>query len=361
MKEGREQAGKYQKGQGAQISPHNRFVKDRYDLGEADPDFDNADDLGSVKTKFIPTEAKTIVNEVSSEDTHMDYSVNPYQGCEHGCIYCYARNSHEYWGYSAGIDFERNILVKHNAPERFKAFLQKKSWVPRPITLSGNTDCYQPAERKFKLTRQLLQIALDYRQPVRMITKNSLILRDLDILRDLASENLIEVFVSLNSLEESLRQKLEPRTTTATQRLKIMENLSLAGVPVGVMQAPIIPGLNDQETPQILKAVANAGAKWAGYTVVRLNGQIGDIFKDWLFKTFADRADKIWHAVEDCHGGQVNDTEFGRRMKGDGHLAKLIKQTFELHAKINQLNVDTPQLDTTKFRRPGEGKQLSLF
>jgi len=194
-----------------------------------------------------------------------------------------------------------------------------------------------------------------------MITKNALVLRDLDLLKRMAWMNLCAVNVSINSLSEPLRQKLEPRTTTAKQRLKIIETLSEAGIPVGIMEAPIIPGLNDTEIADILKAVADAGARWAGYTVVRLNGEIGVIFKDWLEKTFPDKAAKVWHSIEACHGGQVNDSVFGKRMRGEGHLATLIGQTFKLHARINHLNTERLHLDRSLFRKPGEGKQLSLF
>jgi len=353
--------GVYQKGQGAQSSPHNRFLQNSYGKFEVEGIDEWEQQPQSRPTQFIFGDAKTIVNKVTSVDVGMQFSLNPYQGCEHGCIYCYARNSHEYWGFSAGIDFERNIIVKKNTPALFRSFLQKKTWVPRPISLSGNTDCYQPAERKFKLTRSVLEIALDYRHPISMITKNALILRDLDLIKEMASMNLIAVYVSINSLNESLRQKLEPRTTTALQRLKIIEQLSAAGVPVGIMEAPIIPGLNDTEIPQVLKAVSAAGAKWAGFTVVRLNGQIGVIFKDWLYKTFADRAEKVWHAIEACHDGKVNDSEFGRRMHGEGPVAEIIRQTFRLHTRINKLNMESLQLDSSLFRRPGEGRQLSLF
>lgn len=351
----------YLKGQGAQTSPHNRFLQNSYGKFEVEGIDEWEIEEKSRATQFITGDAKTIVNKISSEDVGMQFSLNPYQGCEHGCIYCYARNSHEYWGFNAGIDFERKIIVKHKAPELFRAFLQKKSWEPTPISLSGNTDCYQPAERKFKLTREILKIALEYRQPISFITKNALILRDLDLLKEMAAMNLCAVFVSINSLNESLRQKLEPRTTTASQRLKILEQLSNAGIPVGIMEAPIIPGLNDTEIPELLKTVASAGAKWAGFTVVRLNGQIAEIFKDWLDKTFADRADKVWHSIQACHGGKVNDSEFGRRMRGEGQLAGLIRQTFKLHARLNDLNVDPLELDCSLFRRPGEGRQLSLF
>lgn len=350
----------YQKGQGAQSNPHNRFLTSSY--GKFEPaGIDDWEQNDQIQPNFINTHAKTIVNKVESQDVGMGYSLNPYQGCEHGCIYCYARNSHEYWGYSAGVDFERNILVKSEAPALFRSFLNKKTWTGDTISLSGNTDCYQPAERKFKLTRQLLEIALEYRQPISIITKNSLVLRDLDLLKEMAAMQLCAVYVSINSLDEPLRLKLEPRTTTALQRLKIIESLSAAGIPVGIMEAPIIPGLNDTEIPKILKTVAAAGARWAGYNIVRLNGQIGDIFKDWLFKTFPDRAEKVYHSIQQCHAGKVNDSVFGRRMRGEGHLASLIGQTFKLHARLNSLNQTRLQLNHDLFKRPGQGRQLSLF
>ncbi|RZL59080.1 MAG: PA0069 family radical SAM protein, partial [Pedobacter sp.] len=264
-----EEEKRYFKGRGAQVNPHNKFLKDVY-VKEHDEGIDDWEENDS-KTSFIFENSKTIVNKVDSPDVGMAYSLNPYQGCEHGCTYCYARNSHQYWGYSAGIEFERKIIVKQDAPSLFKKFLEKKGWDASTISLSGNTDCYQPAERKFKLTRQLLEIALEYKQPIGMITKNSLILRDRDILQEMAKLNLCMVYVSINSLNEDLRQVMEPRTTTAKQRLRIVEELSKAGIPMGVMLAPLVPGLSDHEIPKILKAVADAGAIKAGYTVVRLN------------------------------------------------------------------------------------------
>lgn len=281
-----EEEKQYFKGRGAQVNPHNKFLKDVY-VKEHDEGIDDWEESDR-KTSFIFENSKTIVNKVDSPDVGMAYSLNPYQGCEHGCTYCYARNSHQYWGYSAGIEFERKIIVKKEAPALFKKFLEKKGWDATTISLSGNTDCYQPAERKFKLTRQLLEIALAYKQPIGMITKNSLILRDRDILQEMAKLNLCMVYVSINSLNEDLRQVMEPRTTTAKQRLKVVEELSKDGIPMGVMVAPLVPGLSDHEIPKILKAVANAGAIKAGYTVVRLNGAIGQIFEDWLQKNFPE-------------------------------------------------------------------------
>jgi len=347
----------YFKGRGAQFNPHNKFLKDAYvkEYSEGIDDWEESDR----KTSFIFENGKTIVNKVDSPDVGMAYSLNPYQGCEHGCTYCYARNAHQYWGYSAGLEFERKIIVKKDAPALFKKFLEKKGWDATTISLSGNTDCYQPAERKFKLTRQLLEIALAYKQPIGMITKNSLILRDRDILQEMAKLNLCMVYVSINSLNEDLRQVMEPRTTTAKQRLRVVEELSKAGIPMGVMVAPLVPGLSDHEIPKILKAVADAGAIHAGYTVVRLNGAIGPIFEDWLYKNFPDRFDKVWHMIQSCHGGKVNDSRFGDRMRGDGNISKMIKDNFKLHCRLNGLNVKDIMLDHSLFKVPSD--QMSLF
>lgn len=350
----------FQKGQGAQMNPHNRFLNEQY--GHFDIEgIDQWEQQVQRQPQFILGRAKTIVNKVDSPDVGIAFSLNPYQGCEHGCIYCYARNSHEYWGFSAGGDFERNIIVKEKAPELFKAFLDKKGWSAATISLSGNTDCYQPAERKYRLTRRVLEIALDYRQPVSLITKNALVLRDIDLLKEMAALNICQVWISLNSLDEGLRSKLEPRTATVARRLKTIETLSNAGIPVGILEAPIIPGLNETQMAAVLKKGAEAGAKWAGYTIVRLNGQIGELFKDWLFKTFDDRASKVWHAIESCHGGKVNDSELGRRMHGQGPVADLIRQTFKVHARLNKLSTTPLALDHSLFRRPGQGRQLALF
>ncbi|RYD80004.1 MAG: PA0069 family radical SAM protein [Sphingobacteriales bacterium] len=347
----------YFKGRGAQINPHNKFLKDVY-VKEFDEGIDDWEELDK-KTSFIFENSKTIVNKVDSPDVGMAYSLNPYQGCEHGCTYCYARNSHQYWGYSAGIEFERKIIVKKDAPALFKKFLERKGWDAATISLSGNTDCYQPAERKFKLTRQLLEIALAYKQPIGMITKNSLILRDKDILQEMAKQNLCMVYVSINSLNEDLRQIMEPRTTTAKQRLKIVEELNAAGIPMGVMVAPLIPGLIDHEIPAIIKAISNAGAVKAGYTVIRLNGEIGKIFKDWLRKNFPDRFDKVWHMIQSCHGGNVNDSRFGDRMRGDGNISKMIRDNFRLHCRLNGINQKEIILNHSLFRVPND--QMTLF
>ncbi|WP_432714730.1 PA0069 family radical SAM protein [Pedobacter sp.] len=357
MSSDEEKPDNYLKGRGAQLNPHNHFLKNDY----VQEHVEGIDDweVENTKTSFIFGQSKSVVNKVESPDVGMAYSLNPYQGCEHGCTYCYARNVHEYWGFSAGLDFERKIIVKKEAPALFRKFLEKKNWDASVISLSGNTDCYQPAERKFRLTRQLLEIALEYKQPIGIITKNALVLRDQDILQEMAKKNLCMVYVSINSLNEELRAKMEPRTTTAKQRLKIVETLSQAGIPMGVMVAPLVPGLSDHEVPQILKTIANSGARNAGYTIVRLNGAIGPIFEDWLKKNYPDRFDKVWHMIQSCHGGHVNDSRFGQRMRGNGHIAQMISDTFKLHCRINKLNTQPVLLDSSQFRVPGS--QLHLF
>jgi DNA repair photolyase len=349
---------RFEKGRGAQFNPKNRFLKGEYvqEHAEAIDEWEHE----KRHTEYILDDSKTLVNKVTSPDVGMMYSANPYQGCEHGCVYCYARNSHEYWGYSAGIDFESRIVVKKNAPALLRKFFENKSWEPATISLSGNTDCYQPIERRMKITRALLEICLEYRNPVGIITKNALVLRDLDIIKELASMNLVRVFTSITSLDEGLRQVMEPRTASYRSRLKVVETLSKEGVPTGIMNAPLIPGLNDMHMHDVLKSASDAGAKWAGYTLVRLNGAIGNIFKDWLYKAFPDRADKVWHQICECHDGQVSDSRWGNRITGDGKYAELIRDQFKLYCRKYNFNEDKSELNTTLFRRL-KNKQLSLF
>jgi DNA repair photolyase len=346
----------YIKGRGAQIKTSNKFLKASY-VAEHIEGLDEA--LSSAPTTQVYHEKpKSIVNKVTSPDLGMMYSMNPYQGCEHGCIYCYARNSHEYWGFSAGLDFETKIIVKESAPQLLEKFLLNPNWQPVPISVSGNTDCYQPLERKFEITRKILKVFAQYRHPLGMITKNGLILRDLDLLTDLAKDNLVHVYISITTLDEDLRLAMEPRTASAIKRLKTVEMLAKAGVPVGIMSAPIIPGLNHHEIPQILKAAADHGASAAGMTVVRLNGSIGQIFEDWLRKNFPDRFEKVWNQICSLHGGNVNDSQFGRRMSGEGNYAEAIHQLFHVSKKKFFTGKKMPPLDLTKFRKGGN---LSLF
>src|SRR5699024_6489607 len=337
---------------------NNRFVAKTYHDNTFE--IDEKENLSEQKTVFQNIVAKELVHEVKSPDVGLEYSANPYQGCEHGCTYCYARYSHHYWGFNSGIDFEKNILVKENAAERFKAFISRPSWKGRPITLSGNTDCYQPIERKLKNTRTLLEIAQEFNQPITIITKNALVCRDGDILSEMANRNLCRVYLSINSLDETLVRKMEPRTSSARQRINSLKKLSEQNIPVGIMNAPIVPGLNDHEIPKILEAAKKNGAKWANYTIVRLNGDISEIFKDWLQKTYPDKTSKVLNQIKACHNGKLNDSRFGDRVHGTGVISKLIRDTFRLHCKIQGLNKEKFIFNCQDLKRR-DISQLSLF
>jgi len=347
----------YKKGRGAQFNPKNRFLKNQR-VKEHIEAIDEWVDPNP-ETIYLEEHAKGIVNKVDSPDVGMWYSMNPYQGCEHGCTYCYARNVHEYWGYSAGLDFEQKIIVKKNAPELLRKFLMNPKWECLPISLSGNTDCYQPAEKKFGITRQLLEVCNEFNQPVGMITKNAGILRDKDILADMAKRRLVSILVSITSFDEDLRRVMEPRTTTAKQRLRTIRELSEAGVRMGVMLGPMIPGLNEHEMQRIMQAASENGASFSAYTFIRLNGAIKLIFHDWLYKNFPDRADKVWHLIEASHDGKVNDSRWGVRMRGEGNYAQLVAQQYARYTQKYGLNAERWELDCTQFRRPGE--QMRLF
>lgn len=353
--------GPIHKGKGAQINPANKYLSISY---EPDPEFYDTHEFKESgfdnKVNYINVYPKTIVNRVNSPDVGMGWSLNPYQGCEHGCIYCYARNSHEYWGYSAGKEFESNILVKPNAPELLEKFLRNPKWKAKPIILSGNTDCYQPIERKLKITRELLMLFLKYQHPVGIITKNALIIRDLDILTELAKKRLIKVSVSINSLNEVLRRKMEPRTVNCKGRLKVIARLSQSGIPVGIMNAPVIPGLNDHEIPAVIKAAAENGASDAGYTVVRLNGAISEIFSNWLDVHFPDRKQKVLSAIASCHNGNLNDSRWGERIKGSGNIADIISQLFIVNRNKYMKDKHKVKYNLSLFRNE-KGIQLGLF
>lgn len=350
------QEDKLKKGRGAQLNTHNRFLSHSISKEEISGIDEWVEE--DVKTVFLEDHSKSLVNKVTSPDVGMEYSMNPYQGCEHGCIYCYARNSFEYWGYSAGIDFESKIIVKRNAPALLRKFLMNPGWEAATINLSGNTDCYQPAEKRFGITRELLKVCREFNQPVAIITKNAGVLRDIDILTDLNSKNLTAVMVTITTQNESLRRKMEPRTTTAFQRFRVIEELSKRGIPTGIMIGPVIPGLNDHEIHDLIKTAADAGARTVGYTFVRLNGAIKLLFHDWLYKVFPDRAAKVWHMIESAHNGKVNDSEFGRRMRGEGVIADMVSMQIKKYRARYGLN-QSIELDHTQFKRPGE--QLLLF
>lgn len=349
-------SGKYLAGRGAQFNTKNKFEKNDQSREHAE----GIDDWeeSNAPTIYMEQESKSIVNKVESADVGMMYSMNPYAGCEHGCIYCFARNVHEYWGYSAGLDFERKIIVKKNAPQLLRKFLMHPKWDATPIMLSGNTDCYQPAEQKYRLTRAMLEVCNEFNQPVGILTKNSWILKDKDVLQEMAKKNIVSAMVSITSFNEDLRRVMEPRTTTAKQKLKVINELSTAGVRMGVMMGPMIPGLNEHEMQRIMKAARDNGASFTAYTFIRLNGAIKFLFHDWLYKNFPDRADKVWHLIEQSHDGKVNDSRWGVRMRGEGSIAQMVAQQYHKYGKLYGMNAEEWSLDQSKFRRPGEQGKL---
>ncbi len=351
-----EESQQYIYGRGAQINTPNKFLK----TSTSKKDVEGIDDWeeSNAATQYILSEAKTIVNKVESTDVGMMYSMNPYAGCEHGCIYCYARNVHEYWGYSAGLDFEQKIIVKKNAPKLLRKFLMHPKWDATPIMLSGNTDCYQPAEQKYRLTRGLLEVCNEFNQPVGILTKNSWILKDKDILQEMASKGIVSAMVSITTFNEDLRRIMEPRTTTAKQKLKVIEELSKAGVRMGVMMGPMIPGLNEHEMQRIMKGAADAGATFTAYTFIRLNGALKLLFHDWLHKNLPDRAEKIWNLIEQSHGGKVNDSRLGLRMRGEGNIAEMVSQQYKKYGKLYNMNAEEWSLNTKLFKRPGQQGKL---
>jgi DNA repair photolyase len=351
------ETGPYLAGRGAQFNPKNRFLQHSTDREhiEAIDDWEEA----NTATQYLEQASRTIVNKVDSPDVGMGYSMNPYGGCEHGCIYCYARNVHEYWGYSAGLDFERKIIIKKNAPQLLRKFLMHPKWEGIPIMLSGNTDCYQPAEQRYRLTRSLLEVCNEFNQPVGILTKNSGILKDKDLLQEMARKNIVSAMVSITSFNEDLRRVLEPRTTTAGQKLKVIRELSQAGVRMGIMMGPMIPGLNEHEMQRIMKAAADQGATFTAYTFIRLNGAVKLLFHDWLYKNFPDRAEKIWNLIQQSHDGKVNDSRWGVRMRGEGNIAQMVQQQYKKYGKLYGMNAEEWSLDTKKFMRPGG--QIRLF
>ena len=345
------------KGQGAIQNVHNHFERNLYERTIYEDEIEES----VVKTEYLEVFPKTIMNEVRRKGTPLEFSTNPYQGCEHGCAYCYARPTHEYWGYSAGIDFERKIMVKKNAPELLEKLFQKKNYQPHTFMLSGNTDCYQPIERKLGITRKILELCLEYKHPVGVITKNALILRDLDILVQLAEFNLVNVAVSIPTIDEDLRKKLEPRTSTITHKLSVIELLSQNKVPVMAMVAPIIPGLNSEEILKVLKRVSELGADDFGYTLVRLNDTVEPVFIEWLEEHFPDRKDKILNQIRSIHNGKLNERLAIKRYVGEGNIADMIHQSFKIgRQKYFKDKPERKPLSTELFIRK-RNAQLSLF
>jgi DNA repair photolyase len=341
---------------GAPENPGNRFEKIHL---EPDADW-NPDEDVLPRTQFLVDHSKTAIAYNDSPDIGFGASINPYRGCEHGCIYCYARPTHEYLGFSAGLDFETKIMVKTNAPELLREELSSSKWQPQIIVMSGVTDCYQPVERKLKLTRRCLEALLEFRNPVAIITKNFLVTRDIDVLSELAKYNCASVTVSVTTLDTKLRNVMEPRTSPPQARLNAIRKLAEAKIPVSVNVAPIIPGLTDHEMPKILQAAREAGATSAGFTIVRLPHGDKALFENWLTTHFPDRKEKVLNRIKAMRGGKLYDAQWGKRMRGEGIFAEQIAQMFEVAKRKAGFKNDRRELSTAAFRRPG-GAQLSLF
>lgn len=345
------------RGRGARINTPNRFEPLHV---EEDPAALTEEELRQVETVYFSDHTRTILAKNDSPDVGFTYSINPYRGCEHGCIYCYARPTHEYLGFSAGLDFETKILVKENAPELLSEAFQKPSWEPQVVALSGNTDPYQPLERRLELTRRCLQVFVRHRNPVAIITKNYLVTRDLDLLEELARDNLVTVALSITTLKPDLVGVMEPRTSRPERRLKAIEELAARGVPTSVNVAPVVPGLTDEEIPAILKAAAERGATNAGYIMMRLPGPVKDLFLDWIRREFPDRVNKVVHRLESLRGERLSDSRFGVRMRGEGEWADMVSHLFSVTCKRVGLNVTYRKLSTDRFRRLMHG-QANLF
>ncbi|MCS6806127.1 MAG: PA0069 family radical SAM protein [Acidobacteriota bacterium] len=344
-------------GRGASGNPPNRF--DRFSF-EPDLNVSDPDDLPAPSTQFFKDTSRTIIAYNDSPDVGFEASVNPYRGCEHGCSYCYARPTHEYLGFSAGLDFESKIMVKEDAPELLRRELSAPSWKPQPIAMSGVTDCYQPVERHLQLTRRCLEVLVAFRNPVAIITKNYLVTRDADLLSELARYRAAAVYISLTTLDARLTRLMEPRASSPKRRLAAIETLTRAGVPVGVMVAPIIPGLTDHEIPSVLAAAANAGARFAGYTIVRLPLAVAPLFEQWLEQHFPRRKQKVLNHLRSMKGGRLNDPRFGHRMRGEGPYADMIRNLFSAACRKAGIAGDSPELSVAAFRKPSDG-QLALF
>lgn len=351
-------------GRGSSLTPPNRFERTH---SEADYEHLAADDeLLAIErrrpTVFLPDNAATIVRENDSPDIPFRYSMNPYRGCEHGCAYCYARPTHETLGLNAGIDFETKVLVKRDAAALLRKELNRRSWQCEPIMVSGVTDCYQPAEREFKLTRGLLEVLLEARQPVCIVTKNSLILRDLDLLTKLAEQNLVSVAISTTTLDAELARVLEPRTATPAARFRAIRELAAAGVPVRAMLAPIVPGLTDNEIPALLAAAKEAGALGASFVMLRLPLAVAPIFTAWLAEHRPLAAERVEALIRGMRGGQLYQSAYGERMRGSGTYAEGIAKTFEVFVQKLGLGATWPKLDCSQFRPPQlPGGQMRLF
>lgn len=352
------------RGRGAAGNTPNRFERawHEIDLEADDPDLAEDGARRGLATEFLVDSSRSIIARNESPDIPFEASLNPYRGCEHGCAYCYARPTHEYLGYSAGLDFETKILVKKDAAGLLRRELGSKGWKPTMLSMSGVTDPYQPAERRMRVTRACLEVLAEFRNPVAVVTKNQLVTRDLDLLSELARHGAAAVFLSITTLDAGLGRKLEPRASTPEQRLRAVEALAGAGVPVGVMVAPVIPGLTDHEMPGILAAASRAGAKYAGYVPLRLPMAVAPLFEDWLERHEPGKKAKVLGRVRGIREGKLNDAQFGSRMSGQGAFAEAIRTMFETGCRREGLNEERLELSTKAFRRPGgSGRQMEMF
>jgi DNA repair photolyase len=350
------------KGRGSQSNPKNRFEKLFVDFENPDNDFHSDEENIDVQpgTTFYRDESKSVISKNNSKDLYFNYSFNPYRGCEHGCVYCYARPSHEFLGFSSGMDFETKIMTKEKAPQLLEEEFNKRSYKPEVIEFCGNTDCYQPVERRLGITRRALQVCLNYRNPVALITKNALVLRDIDILKEMAGLNLVSVMLSITTLDKELANKMEPRTSIPERRLKVIEEMAKNNIPAGVNIAPVIPALNDKEIPAILKNAADCGASFAGYEILRLPYSVKDLFIEWLKREMPDRAERVINSIKTIRGGKLNETEFGKRFTGEGELAETIRNLFNLSCRKYKLNSTRIKITNGLFRR-NPANQLELF
>jgi len=352
------------RGRGASVQPYNPYLSTQRvdDLEHVAEDAGYLESLGRPTTVYLDDDSQTIVATNDSPDVGFNFSINPYRGCAHGCSYCFARPGHEYLGFSAGLDFETKIMVKRRAPELFREFLARPRWQPERIMISGVTDCYQPIERELRLTRGCLEVAAECRQPICMITKNALVTRDVDLLKELAAHHAVRVALSITTLDQALTRVMEPRTSAPAARLRAMAELSAAGIETMVMVAPVIPGLNDSEMPAVLKAAREAGAKGAGYVLLRLPSTVRDVFLDWLHRHRPNHAAKVESFVRSTRGGQLYNSKWRERQRGKGVIAEHIERTFRVFAKRYGLDGDLEPLNCDAFRppKPTSG-QLSLF
>jgi len=319
-----------------------------------------------LKTEVTIERARSIVSHNDSPDVGFDRSINPYRGCEHGCIYCYARPSHAYLELSPGLDFETKLFAKTNAAEQLREELARPGYRPSPIALGANTDCYQPIERKFKITRQILEVLAECEHPVTIVTKSALVERDLDLLGPMAAKKLVKVFVSIGTLDRELARKLEPRAASPQRRLDILRNLNEHHVPSGVMVAALIPALNDKTLEHVLEAAAQAGAAEAAYVIMRLPNELKDLFKEWLAEHYPQRAAHVMSVIRDLRGGKDNDPRFGTRMSGTGNYAELIAKRFDIACRRFGLNGHgapraRAELDCSRFRPPSPNGQMTLL